>query len=529
MKKKKLVISSDCIKYSCSDTDSFKLEDIYLFIKNKTIFKMFRKYDEVGIEEPTLMFIQYIFYKSLIAFFLSSRKSYFFDNKDTRQITIFFIFKQGWIWIYDLLRAPFMRLVVKRRLKKISHFNPETRTEGGISPIYIRQELFLGIKSGGSIGHMSGVINALLKKGLPPVFFSTDYIPEVSDEVKTNIVLPNNKFWNSEFDLILNFNQKVCSDIVSCIGEERPKFIYQRFGLGNFSGSQLAEKWNIPYIMEYNGSSINSRKMWSNSKTIKYEALFWEIIKTEANCANLIVVVSKPLKEELIELGVEKTKILVNPNGVDPEKYNPNITGDELIKKHSLENKTIIGFIGTFGVWHGVENLLEAYILLLKRNPDYRNTTKLMLIGDGKLMFQVKNRIEEENISDNVIVTGLVPQNEGPKYLSCCDILCAPTKPNPDGSRFFGSPTKLFEYMAMGKAIVSSDIEQQGEILEHQKDAILTKPGDVPALAEGISHLLEDSLLRDTLGRNARKKVIENYTWEKHTQKILDSLIQLQN
>ncbi|WP_303921592.1 glycosyltransferase family 4 protein [Draconibacterium sediminis] len=397
--------------------------------------------------------------------------------------------------------------------------------------LYLRTQFYFK-NVGGSVGHTSGVVNGFdLQADLSVV--SNSLLSGVKRDItliKAGIL---KQFPEIVGELLYNFRVKrKLKNKISTYD-----YLYHRFSEFSFSAAKLSDQCDVKLILEFNSFASWKWQNWSKNKPMLKRILIWlfilPIVRRIENYnlkrADLFVVVSQVLKDQLCDKGIQKDKILVNPNGVDPEKFNPEISAKELIKKHSLEDKTIIGFIGTFGVWHGVENLLEAYILLLKKNPDYRNTTKLMLIGDGKLMFQVKNRIEEENISDNVIVTGLVPQNEGPKYLSCCDILCAPTKPNPDGSRFFGSPTKLFEYMAMGKAIVSSDIEQQGEILEHQKDAILTKPGDVSSLAEGITQLLEDSLLRDTLGRNARKKVIENYTWEKHTRKILDSLNELQN
>jgi len=69
----------------------------------------------------------------------------------------------------------------------------------------------------------------------------------------------------------------------------------------------------------------------------------------------------------------------------------------------------------------------------------------------------VVEALERHGTSDLTVLTGLVPQVEGRCYIAACDILASPHIPNPDGTPFFGSPTKLFEYMAMGKAIVASD------------------------------------------------------------------------
>ena len=78
-----------------------------------------------------------------------------------------------------------------------------------------------------------------------------------------------------------------------------------------------------------------------------------------------------------------------------------------------------------------------------------------------------------------MIFTGSLPSDKVAEYLDASDILVSPHIPMPDGSRFFGSPTKLFEYMAMGKAIVASRLEQLAEVLEHDRTAWLVTPGNV--------------------------------------------------
>ena len=105
-------------------------------------------------------------------------------------------------------------------------------------------------------------------------------------------------------------------------------------------------------------------------------------------------------------------------------------------------------------------------------------------------------------------------------YLSASDILVSPQVPNPDGTPFFGSPTKLFEYMAMGKAIVASDLDQIGSILSSGDDSILFKPGDSDELASAILILSSDPSMRARLGNNARKKAIRDYSWDKHVQAV---------
>jgi glycosyltransferase involved in cell wall biosynthesis len=146
------------------------------------------------------------------------------------------------------------------------------------------------------------------------------------------------------------------------------------------------------------------------------------------------------------------------------------------------------------------------------------------MIGDGIMMPEVKARLKKLEVGESATLTGLIPQEEGPSHLAACDILVASHVPNRDGTPFFGSPTKLFEYMAMGKGIVASDLNQIGEVLKHDYTAWLVKPGDIDSLMIGLKTLIDDEPRRVKLGKAAREEVIAKYTWREHTRKIIEKL-----
>jgi glycosyltransferase involved in cell wall biosynthesis len=166
--------------------------------------------------------------------------------------------------------------------------------------------------------------------------------------------------------------------------------------------------------------------------------------------------------------------------------------------------------------------LSQAVEPIINKIQDTRYKIHFLFIGDGVERPECERIIKETGMENYVTFIGIVSYKEIPKYLVACDILVSPHVPNVDGTSFFGSPTKLFEYMAMGKGIVASDLDQIGEILEHQKTAWLVKPGDVKDLADGVIKLIEDKDLREKLGRNTREKVITNYTWTRNVKKIIN-------
>jgi glycosyltransferase involved in cell wall biosynthesis len=124
----------------------------------------------------------------------------------------------------------------------------------------------------------------------------------------------------------------------------------------------------------------------------------------------------------------------------------------------------------------------------------------------------------------DVVFTGSVTQEKVVEFMDASDILVSPHIPSPDGSRFFGSPTKLFEYMAMGKGIVASRLEQIGEVLEHERTALLVTPGDAEELANAILQLALDPKKRAALGSAARRAAIEHHSWVHNVATALDDM-----
>lgn len=125
---------------------------------------------------------------------------------------------------------------------------------------------------------------------------------------------------------------------------------------------------------------------------------------------------------------------------------------------------------------------------------------------------------------DNVIFTGQIEHVKMPSYFATADVLVAHYKQQTDFEyvNFYGSSLKLFEYMAMGKPIIASNLGQIGEILEHGKSGLLIELGNYKELANNILTLMADEKLKRKLSKNARIEVEKNYTWERNARKIME-------
>lgn len=440
-----------------------------------------------------------------------------------------FIFSELPIAIRDYFRG--VRLLAKTRLYLDEEQNREVVrrkiSRGGARSIaYLRTDLWYDIKAGGSVGHVAGVINGFGKNGVRVHVLSWEEPAMLDSIARFNAIEPV-EFLTSEREFaLLAYNDQLINSGIKIVTESRPDAVYARYSLDCFAPVEFSRRLNIPLIIEYNGSEVWIEKNWGRG--LLYPDLSQKIEYHVLKNADLITVVSKPLKDELTSRGIEEKRILVNPNSVDPSMFNPDRYSSDFIAARRRELKipqdsVVAGFIGTFSPWHGVEVLAEAIPKAVEKCPNLH----FLLIGSGPLIDDIKNLLENSGAIDRTTFTGIIPQDQAPKYLMCADFFLSPHVPNPDGTPFFGSPTKLFEYMALGKGIIASNLEQIGEIITDCETGILVPPGDSDALADAIISLCENPELGKQFGDAARKVALSKHTWKDHASRILNALYEL--
>lgn len=369
---------------------------------------------------------------------------------------------------------------------------------------------------GGARTHVTGFLSGLAQEGARAEVFTGQPL-ETSCPVRQ---IPAFRFPHLFREAAsLSYNLRFIVVAGRLLARRKPRLLYQRHGSFLFAGALLSRLLRIPLVLEYNGSEDWIAKHWDPARFSSWLRLC-EKVSIEA--ASVLAVVSHPLKEELMKAGIPAERILVNPNGVDPEWFHPDCGGAELRQKLGFRPEDIVvGFVSTFSYYHGVAVLEDAIRMLLDGASHTGPHLKFLLVGDGLLAPQLRSTFEPRVREGLVTFTGSVPHGAVRAYLDAADILVSPHIPMPGGVPFFGSPTKLFEYMAMGKAIAASALDQIAEVLENGNTALLVKPGAAGELAEAIRRLSADAQLRRNLGANARRAVLTCHTWRQNAGRVL--------
>ena len=397
--------------------------------------------------------------------------------------------------------------------------------------LYVRLDYWVKLETGGSYGHTCFLAkSAAAATEKFECIFANRF--ELLDTMGVKQHVLEYQFQTSQSMNFIEVGEKYVAILRNQFAESKPSYVYERTVLGNCAVAQLCEEMGIPYIAEFNGSELSMAR--SFGQPYELESTLERIEDYSFSVAALINVISEPVAESLVERGVPRAKILVNPNAVDPDFYKP--VSDEDRSKLKAEfgvpqDAIVVGFCGTFGGWHGIEVLAEGMARICKQEP----RAHFLLIGDGNLKPLVRKVIEENKLASQVTDLGLIAQAVGARAMSVCDILGATHAQNIGNRTFFGSPTKLFEYMAIGAAIVSSDLAQLGEVMRPalinsdfregnpkitNQRGVLVKPGDVDDFVLAVQALISHSQVRRELGANARQAAINNYTWDNHFANI---------
>jgi glycosyltransferase involved in cell wall biosynthesis len=401
-------------------------------------------------------------------------------------------------------------------LRKRTEFGP--CVEGDLD-IALLDPAFEPATAGGAMSYLDGTLSGLSQESVSCKVLSGRQLPV--EHYPVEVIPSRRRLYLFRECQSLAYNLRFAMQVWKKFRGRMPRLWYQRHGRFVLSGALLSWFSGRPLVLEYQGSEVWLANNWDPAR-FRFWLKLCEDISIAAS--SQIVVLCEALRDELVARGYPAEKIILNPAAVNPERFRPGCGGREVRRQLGLlPQHTLVTFVGSFSYYHGIPVLARAITTLLKRHREEPVLANLrfMLVGDGLLRPETEEALNKVEGSQAVIFTGLVPHASVPSYLDASDILVSPQIPNADGKPFFGSPTKLFEYMAMEKAIVASNMDQLSSVLSHANTAWMITPGSDTELANAIEYLAARPELRSLLGRNARATALQRHTWHQNAIRFL--------
>jgi len=293
-------------------------------------------------------------------------------------------------------------------------------------------------------------------------------------------------------------------------------FVWQRHDLFQTAGQVLARQVGAPWVLCVDAPVVWEARRWGVRRP-GWGGLLERLGENPLlRSADLVVAVSDEVGEQVRERGVPTQRILVTPNGVDIHLFTPDGDGTAVRARHGLEDRFVVGWIGGFHRFHGLDLALDMAAALRDAVPGLT----LLLVGDGV----ERRRLEERAASlglDNVVFTGTVSHSEIPAHIAAMDaaVVLSP----PDG-RFHYSPLKLREYMACARPVIASRAGELAGFITDGEDGLLVEPGSVDSLASAVRKLHDSPELQARLGSAGREKMIREGSWERQVQRTYDKL-----
>jgi PEP-CTERM/exosortase A-associated glycosyltransferase len=232
--------------------------------------------------------------------------------------------------------------------------------------------------------------------------------------------------------------------------------------------------------------------------------------------ADHVCILCNGLRNDLIERGIPAEKITPVFNGINPEELQQVPPDEEYLKAWNPDKKTVIGFVGSFYRYEGLDLLMHAFADIAARNKDIL----LLLVGGGEMKQELSSAAENLGLKDSVVMPGRIPHEQIAGVYSLIDILAYPRY----SMRLteLVTPLKPLEAMAMGKAFVASDVGGHRELIRDGETGLLFRAGSTDALVACLEKLINDRKLRTDLQANAVKWVNNHHTWQKTTSVYSD-------
>ncbi len=332
----------------------------------------------------------------------------------------------------------------------------------------------------------------------PPAYQKTEFGAESSVLAGIRNRLPG--FMYEILELLYNIPAGI--RLRRAMKEFRPDFIYERYNLFFFGGLILKMMHGVPFHLEINSPLAQERAIHGR---LVFKRLAERLEQYNWRNADHTYPVTGVIADQIAALGIPRAAITINQNGVDLERYRPGAPPG------APNSEITLGFVGFMRAWHWIDTVISLLAEETNAPP-----MKLVLVGDGPARRELEEQAHTLGLRERVVFLGLVQHDRIPEIVSSFDIALQPRVVA------YASPLKIFEYMALGRAIVAPDQPNIREVLSHERNALLFDPNNPKAMSAAILRLVRDPELRARLGNAAREAIIaRDYTWAGNARRVL--------
>lgn len=287
----------------------------------------------------------------------------------------------------------------------------------------------------------------------------------------------------------------------------KPDLLYERYSLFLLAGLWLRRLFGVPMLLEVNAPLAAERKRFDNLRLagLAHRAEGWAW-----RGADRALPVTGVLAEHLHAKQVPGDQITVIPNGIGPAFLAPPPSTKSAQAALGISANVVLGFVGFMRPWHGLDRVID---FIADAGP--AAGLHLLLIGDGPAREDLIKQAAARGVSSQVTFTGVVDRSRIIEHIAAFDVALQPDVVS------YASPLKLFEYMALGRAIVAPDTPNIREVIQDGENAILFNPSDNDTFRNALSRLCQDAALRQQLGQAAHDTIVtRGFTWARNAERV---------
>lgn len=290
--------------------------------------------------------------------------------------------------------------------------------------------------------------------------------------------------------------------VIRHVQSEKPDVIHAHSScLWGLAAMKAARRHKLPFVYEirsfWEDGAVDQGK--TSYGSLRYRAtrrLETHVVRH----AHAVVTIAELMKDELVGRGIDPQKIFVVPNGLDASRFQESEPDAELVEQLGLKDSVTLGYVGSLYAWEGVDELLRAMPRIAAELHRRGRTVKLLVVGGGEEEESLRRLVDQLELKDCVHMAGRVPNESIERYYSLLDVLVYPRRKT--RLTDLVTPLKPLEAMAMGKAVVASDVGGLRELIG-DGNGVFYRPGNVHDLAAQCVEIVEDTNKRKSMASKA--------------------------